>query len=50
MQQYAERYPIGQRNIKMLDETLEMTGSGAKMSEMFSYVSLHHDPWWSIPY
>lgn len=30
MQQYAERYPVGERNVKMLDDTLEMTNNGLR--------------------
>ena len=33
--QYAERYPVGQRQIKMLDETLESTTAGLNYSDMF---------------
>lgn len=32
MQQYAERYPVGERNVKMLDDTLEMTNNGLNAS------------------
>jgi hypothetical protein len=35
MSQYAERYPVGQRQIKMLDETLENTNAGLSHPDMF---------------
>jgi hypothetical protein len=35
MAQYAERYPVGQRQIKMLDETLENTNAGLSHPDMF---------------
>jgi hypothetical protein len=35
MSQYAERYPVGQRQIKMLDETLENTTAGLSHPDMF---------------
>jgi hypothetical protein len=33
--QYAERYPVGQRQIKMLDETLESTTAGLSEADIF---------------
>ena len=33
--QYAERYPVGQRQIKMLDETLERTTVGLVQADIF---------------
>jgi hypothetical protein len=39
MSQYAERYPVGQRQIKMLDETLENTNAGLSHPDMFKYVN-----------
>jgi hypothetical protein len=38
MAQYAERYPVGQRQIKMLDETLENTTAGLNDPGMFKSV------------
>jgi hypothetical protein len=38
MQQYAERYPIGQRNIKMLDDTLESATAGLSSEAIFQHV------------
>ena len=39
--QYAERYPVGQRQVKMLDETLESATAGLRGEEVFKSVILH---------
>jgi hypothetical protein len=39
LQQYAERYPVGQRQIKMLDETLESTTAGMGGQDVFQQVA-----------
>ena len=40
MQQYAERYPVGERNVKMLDDTLEMTNNGLRAGDLVRYVHI----------
>ena len=40
--QYAERYPVGQRQIKMLDETLDSLTAGLSDPGMFKYVQSHN--------
>jgi hypothetical protein len=35
LQQYAERYPIGQRHLKMLDDTLDAATAGLTEEAIF---------------